>query len=110
MRILAVLFVTLTINANGAGAQTSLSGNDVVPECRVGGKEFVAGICFGVLSALALVGGDLREEFRVCVPADVTSNQLARVLIEFTRERPQQMHLDFRFIALAALRGAWPCR
>jgi hypothetical protein len=65
--------------------------------------------CFGALSALGYVSQALIPRLRSCPPSAATKEQLGRVVIKFLEDHPEDLHLDFRFLALAAMKKVWPC-
>jgi hypothetical protein len=46
----------------------------------------------------------------ICIPQEVTSGQLLRVVLKYLRENPSKLHLDKAIGVHAALQGAYPCR
>jgi hypothetical protein len=46
----------------------------------------------------------------ICIPQEVTSGQLLRVVLKYLKENPSKLHLDKAIGTHTALRGAYPCR
>jgi hypothetical protein len=46
----------------------------------------------------------------LCIPKGVTMGQQIAVVVKFVDEHPEDMHLDFIFLAYEALLKAWPCK
>ena len=64
---------------------------------------FLADRCLGIVDTIS----DIAD---VCGPADVTSGQVASVVVKYIDERPTRMHEKFIVLAREALQAAWPCR
>jgi hypothetical protein len=43
-------------------------------------------------------------------PICETLEQKIRVVVAYIEARPNRMHENFNFLAIEALRDAWPCR
>ena len=101
------------------------SANYVLPGCkallheRTGG--FASGRCVGLVEGVAMLitmskafrPVFLREFPNFCadIPEHgVTTEQMIRVVVAYIEARPQRMHEVFYFLAIEALRDAWPCR
>ncbi|HEX2656600.1 MAG TPA: Rap1a/Tai family immunity protein [Xanthobacteraceae bacterium] len=91
------------------------SGNFMLPYC----KQWVesermsdrfSGICAGTIATLAWNASALEYPWRFCAPDGVTNGQLGRVVVSHFEKHPEELHLEFRKLALDALKQAWPCR
>ena len=115
MRIfLAILFCTI---AGRAIAQMDFdSGNFMLPPCKAaiegpsaGPRLNVwAGQCAGVIDGLKWIGSSIEGSDKFCPPR-VPPEQAQRVVVRFMEQHPEQLHLDFKVLALRALQQAWPC-
>jgi hypothetical protein len=88
---------------------------------------FEEGVCVGIVKGIFHVGSDLNGVMKLAappagtlstellrrkclgVPAEVTVGQMVRVVIAYIEARPARMHEPFGWLALEALRTAWPC-
>jgi hypothetical protein len=61
--------------------------------------------CAGIVVGLSLMG----ELHGVCVPPDLTSQQVASVVVQYIDGQPGRTDEDFRSFAVEALRANWPC-
>jgi hypothetical protein len=133
VRISALLLgaaLALTVTAAGA-EEDQKSANFIMPGCRqfVDPKSSrdaaIQGMCLGVVWGIALMGGGtrlaiegtppndnkaLRNLLCLDIPETVPLSQMVRVVIAHIDARPVRMHEDFRWLALEALRTAWPCK
>ena len=101
-------------SANDYGGQT---GYDYLPRCQlvVRGplteREIAsATYCVGAVSALIGVGSLLTPRYRFCFPDDVTAGEAVQVVVAYLESNPSHLQEDFRPLAIAAMRQAWPCR
>src|SRR5258708_36562087 len=83
------------------------SANAVMPGCRdfispsSEKKPWEQMYCAGLIAGL---------HYASCSPGSATTNQVARVVIQYIDARPARMHEDFRGLALEAMKAAWPCK
>jgi hypothetical protein len=105
---LIALFVLLSPASFGAADIDS--GNHLLPFCKalLDGRPHgaMAGFCAGVIETLI----SLKDEDLFCTPAGSTREQSQRVVVRYLENHPDQLHLDFKQLALSALQQAWPCR
>jgi hypothetical protein len=59
-------------------------------------------------SELLLHGSSIEGSDRFCPPR-VPPQQAQRVVVLYMEQHPEQLHLDFKVLALRALQQAWPC-
>jgi hypothetical protein len=128
--IVMILAATTLLLTGPANAQEDRgSGNYVLPLCKVwlrmstkdlatikneltvansapGGIPMYfmqAGMCAGeVVGISEMLTG-------VCIPTEVSNEQLVRVVVAGIEKRPQDMHKSFSVLAAVALTLAWPC-
>jgi len=86
------------------------SANSIMPGCRqyllAPGKVtdfYHVGVCHGAIIALSYISDN-------CSPAEVTNDQLVRVIVQYVDARPARMHENFVKLALEAVKAAWPCQ
>jgi hypothetical protein len=80
-------------------------------------QDFETGVCWGsfgtVLSAIFVVPDSFPKDgpmLHVCAPQEVTLTELVQIFIAYTKQHPEQLHKEYFFVALAALKGAFPCQ
>ena len=115
-----LLGAALALTASTASlAQEHMTANDVLPGCVSSSRDLretdaaAAGYCAGTVSALmTLVMSRSLSDVWGCIdiPRGVTVGQGMRVVVRYIEARPQMMHERFVFLALSALRDAWPCK
>jgi hypothetical protein len=113
MRFAGILLLCLTVPVS-ARADDSNSGNAMLPHClaflRNDVSDPIAWVCGGTISTTAFFGRSLPNEVRFCRPANVTNDQLARIVVRYLENRPEQLHEPLALLAAKALREAWPCK
>ena len=86
--------------------------------------NFESGICWGAfrsfqtLTQLKLVDKDGRNEranqnepvLGVCAPPGSSLTQFVRIFDNFARQHPEMQHQSYEYVAITALRSAFPCR
>jgi len=108
-----------------SAAQAVQTGNDLLTACRLlanndtdvkndanatSDDPLHLGICFGEIEALNwLAPGDYDPNLRSCVPADITTAQMAKVIVQYLGRRPERLREPFEGLALEALAHTWPC-
>jgi hypothetical protein len=98
------------------------SGNYYLPHCRamMDSANAVAvpdieailasGQCAGIVAGMMTAGKFLTADYRYCVPDTVNLGQALKVVIRYLDTNPNQLHYDFRYLVLATLKGAFPCK
>jgi hypothetical protein len=111
----------LTVTAASAEPDRK-SANFMLPFCKTALAEAVGdvhvdtqtaamgGLCLGVISGVAFMLDGSDGASCASLPKDVTTEQLARVVIRYTEGRPIAMNERFHFFVVAALMDAWPCQ
>ena len=114
-RISLILLFLIVAYSQPAIAQSNndvTSANYVVPGCREFLKaqtdqySYRQGVCAGTVSAMQYFSKPLGY----CSPEGTNVGQAIRVIVAYIDQRPTQMHMQFRDLALRALRAAWPCK
>lgn len=62
-----------------------------------------------VSDTLAFMRTVIKDQFPICVSGNVTSRQLADVVVKYIRDNPKDRHLNAATISALAFRDAWPC-
>ena len=120
MRVAAAAVVALTLTVVPLVAEAE------VPSPFMDGKELKEGLeaadssWSSLLSdrtldsgfALGFVVGvaDVLNEEAFCLPAGVSRRRLAGIVLEYLREKPQDLDGRASHLAIAALHGAFPCK
>jgi hypothetical protein len=80
-------------------------------------QDFESGVCWGafgtVLDAIFVVPDSFPKDgpmLHVCAPQEVTVTEIIQIFIAYTKQHPEQLHKEYFFVALAALKGAFPCQ
>jgi hypothetical protein len=120
----AVLGVAVALLLTGGDAQTQArplrTGSDLLPSCKdalvtdsnasLSTSAYSQGLCVGVVRAILNSALLLRPSNRFCPPSEVTYGQAVRVVVSHMERNPAELHLHLEWIALDALRKAWPCQ
>jgi len=106
----AAIAILLASTIVPAGAQDISRANFMLPHCKSGKETFWMGVCLGSITALAYLGPKLEDSLRFCFPKGVTQGQMVDVVVPYIEARPSRLHEDFRWLAVEAMREAWPCK
>ena len=70
-----------------------------------------AGVCVGAIETLLMLyaTASLAGPTTICVPNNVSTGQLVRVVIRYMDARPERLNESFALLAIEAFRAAWPC-
>ena len=124
MKLAIVLLAGAPVLLMAESAQRMVSICKPITEAKVGAENrlffeetFESGICwgaFGALQEVSRVGGTTSPVRPVlplgCIPEGRTRSQMVAVFVEFVRRNPQRMHEEFIFVAMDAMKAAFPCR
>lgn len=128
MHKLAVLIVLAICPAFGESAEKMLSSCKVFDEAKVESEgsemtvsfahDFDSGVCWGAFAVLQMASRFVdpkREPIRPllpigCVPERVSRTQSIAIFVHYARQHPERLHEDFVFVAMDALKTAFPCR
>jgi hypothetical protein len=79
-------------------------------------QNFRSGVCWGsfgtLLTAITVVPKSFPKDppvLGVCAPEEITQSQVVKIFMAYTTRHPEELHKDYFFVALAALREAFPC-
>jgi hypothetical protein len=95
-----------------AAVEATDTGNYMLPHCRaaVGPVEdFLAGVCFGTVNAVAILSSELPPSKSFCLPK-VPRDQVVRVVVRYMETHPETLHYGFVGLTIRALHEAWPCK
>lgn len=121
--------IAMTITTTNAAVEDTHSADFMLPFCRLTPKEMSAdsnqasnyGRCLGVVEGIsqmfrllneAQAAGVARLDPLLCtsIPADITNEQLANVVVKYGEAFPELTHRPFTVVAMSAMRLAWPCK
>jgi hypothetical protein len=110
----AIPILLLALAASSPGhAQQSNSAESMLPHCiagrGAGAQDTTGARCLGIISTLSFVSRVLPDELKFCHPADTPPKQMIEAVAAFLQANPDAGRQDFRLVALAAMRGHWPC-
>jgi Rap1a immunity proteins len=118
LRITLFLFSLVVGSSDGYAA--TVTANYMLPGCKIVLAEedgtsasrnpFHQGLCLGVVDALSWVSQGLSGPVRSCVPSEVDSVQLVRIVVKYVDTHPQEMQGPFAGLALLAFNEAFPWR
>jgi hypothetical protein len=123
-----VLFIH-PVNAQPASTQEP-NGAQLLAECQVAAKgipkapedavEFGKGMhCFGYLSGVAdtyvfwkQINDSQKANMFVpaCIPEEATNFELAKVVVKYLNDHPNQIHKSYRLLVGLAFENAYPCQ
>jgi hypothetical protein len=121
--------MALTITTTNAAVEDTNSADFILPFCRLTPKEMSADInkaanygrCLGLVEGIsqmfslleeAQAAGAARLDPLLCtsIPADITNEQLVKVVVKYGEAFPELTQRPFTVVAMSAMRLAWPCK
>jgi hypothetical protein len=100
-------FIFSLANASAFAADgAKYTGNDLQQLCSLPNDNGCVAFAFGFESGITAA----QEGWRICVPAEVTGQQLEPVIEKYLREHPEQLHKNARLLSAEALTTVFPCR
>ena len=115
--IIAALVSAVEVSPVGA-QEVKQNGNDLIDACRAiangtaptADTALRVGICRGEIEALNwLAPGAYDQSLRSCVPTNVMSREMAKVVVDFMDNNRDRLREPFEGLALEALAQTWPC-
>jgi Rap1a immunity proteins len=97
-----------TVVDKGTDAQRSC-GLLVQKSFRDQDEARLAGSCDGMMETAMLFSPNLPAELRACPPAQGSSLESAKVLLQYIDTNPDRLKEPGITLALEAFRDAWPC-
>ena len=71
------------------------------------------GRCMGLIQGVrntAFIYQEMFKESKItCVPNNVDNVQVARIIVKYLNENPEQLHKDDALVAIFALQKTFPC-
>jgi hypothetical protein len=110
---IALFAAAISLNYSFAFAQDSNSANYIMDACRDNLLRqmpndkmvwYLAGTCIGEITGIGYAAKDL------CIPANVTLEQMNRVVVKYIDDRPARLNENFVKLAHEALKEAFPCK
>jgi hypothetical protein len=106
--------LALLVNAPGAHAQEPRSTKVILPHCMAGvapdSQDVIGGRCAGIVATLTFVSRVLPDNLKFCQPGVLPPEEVVKAIAKFAEANPDTADQDFRLVALAAMREAWPCQ
>lgn len=110
---IGIFLLALASACSTASAQEVKSADAMLPHCMAGldpaAQEPIGARCLGIVGTLSFVSRVLPDNLKFCHPATATPQQMLDVIAAFLQANPEAGSQDFRLVALAAMRGKWPC-
>ena len=125
--LIAMLVVTMLLSLLPVTSQANTGdGNEVLKQCSalvrtvdsgnsesddLIGTAYCAGLMMGITSTMT-VWNTTREKagmIKIWCPPDITSPQMARVVIKYMNEHPAELHQTGAYLVMSALQDAYPC-
>ena len=77
-------------------------------------QDFETGRCWGAFAVIQkvtalVIAPSKQPALLVCSPSESTRTQYIAIFVEYTKRNPRRLNEDFFFVALTALREAFPC-
>jgi hypothetical protein len=112
--MIVALFVLASWPASAlddSGIRRMVSAAYVLDGCKDKEKPTSQGRCLGQIEIILFLGfaDSLAPKAKFCPPDGATVAQTQKVILKYIEDRPQRLHEPFMFLALEAVRAAWPC-
>jgi|HubBroStandDraft_1064217.scaffolds.fasta_scaffold446441_1 Rap1a immunity proteins len=104
MKSVLATFFLLAMSAPILAQESDVSGNAMLRSCKALIDGGPSTNCLGMILEI----GTWQPRI-FCPPPNGSSTQWARVIVVYVEARPERLNEDFKILALAALRDAWPC-
>lgn len=120
---LAALLIFLLVSPEAHATESD--GNKLLTDCSIaikvmedGSKEptqitstaYCLGHVRGADDMHNLYRAISKSEPLYCLPSEVTTGQMVRIIVKYLKETPENLHLDGTMLIATALRGAYPCK
>jgi type 1 fimbria pilin len=102
-----------------SGGAMAATGNQLLEWCKNVDNpayqgSFTNGACLATVQTVVelMMGLDesLPAELRLCVPAEMTTGQGAKVAVKYMQENPELLHKGGVTLTLMAMQNAYPCK
>lgn len=130
--IIVVLSCALSANSQ-EGRKPETDANDLLAYCgevvnfldssRPSGEDVAVGWCAGYIEGTVallramqiLMGVEFSERMTkgpagICIPDEVRVSQVARIIVKYLREHPEELHQDKGGLTVVILRDAFACQ
>lgn len=117
--IFVALFTTWSATAFGAAGDEARHTAGVIEGCRLVAQGKVGhsrlqgmqwGVCLGALQSLRIVSSYLQPHMRSCVPGDASTEQIAKVFLNYADQHPERHNDGVEVLAIEAFKAGWPCK
>ena len=90
-----------------------MTGDDFTKDCSTSSAPTLQILCssylVGALDMLDSLEATTDIPNLTCVPPDVTGQQMAKVIVKYGTDHPEQLHQQGSAFVLKAFGDAWPC-
>ncbi len=110
--IVAVLVGGLAFTAHATEPRLAVfqSGTSLKSACEADGTKLLCSAYLqGVADSYTTTQFKKRYEPILCMPVEVTAEQLIAVFMKYMQQNPEQWHFAASELALNAFAQAWPC-
>ena len=112
-----LLMAVAVVGMLGSGAAMAEGGGEsLLRYCKSAildkkdlGDAFGSGYCLGIITAV----GELlppADASVICVPSGVNNKQMARIVVKYLEQNPEQLHKNATTLTIMATKKAFPCK
>lgn len=113
--LMMAVLVVLCLSWGGEGE--AFTGNDLLEYCsaKVDRRPYLNGVCDGYIYGTHDTLMDMFTSFpketilHYCPPKEVTTGQIAKVVMKYLEKHPEQLHEKADFLIHKAVQKAFPC-
>jgi hypothetical protein len=118
--IATTLALAVILHSPGAAAD----GNTLLRDCQstvelydsdgASGNALNSQYCLGSINAVGslsvLLNGAISKEKQFCLPGNTTNIQIARIVVKYINDHPNEMHYPEGYLVIGAFQDAFPCK
>ena len=115
MKTLLLIVVMFGLSGFARDSTPFADGNELHDECAtaiVSSGYYEGGHCFGMIEAYLQLSSQLSPRYfpAHCIPEAVTFGQMAKVVVRYLDQHPEQLHLMATLVIAKATHDGFPCR
>ena len=125
VKIIGIFILGIILFSNTVHAVENINnGNGLLEECHqatrtgdnLSSTEYLLSIfCIGKLQGIAELNAMYQHEYKIkgffCKSrGQITNTQLARIVVKYLNNHPEQLHLNDTYLTVVALEEAYPCK
>lgn len=116
MKSLLLVVVLFGLTGFARDSKEFSDGNELHDECAtiVSGDlgYYEGGHCFGMIEAYLQLASELSPRYfpAHCLPEGVTIGQIAKMVVKYLDQHPEQLHLPATLVIAKVAHDAFPCR